>query len=315
MPEPRVSILIPTLDAERYLDRLLRALAGQIVEGGHEVRVIDSDSGDCTRQRLRAAGIHVTRIERAEFQHSATRNRLASEARGELLVFLSQDALPVDEHFLAELVAPFNDERVAGCTSRILPNPGDDPLTARTVLDAYDARSDPEVRELAGADRLDGMPAGERATFLRFNNVASCIRRSVLESLPFPDVPFGEDSAWAERALFAGHRIAFAPKSVVYHAHTYTPGEAFERYRVDAAFQRRIHGHRVRPNLASVLKGVASELRRDFAHVGREGAGPQHLLRAPALRTAQVLGQYFGSRGWALGWRPGTASGATRKFI
>ncbi len=314
MPAPRVSVLIPTLDAERYLDRLLPALERQVVEGGHEVRVVDSDSRDCTRQLLRAAGIPVARIERAQFQHGATRNLLARQARGEFLVFLSQDALPADEHFLAELVAQFADERVAGCTSRILPHPDDDPLTARTVLDGADAQAEPEVRELPEADALASMPARERAALLRFNNIASCIRKSVLEALPLPELPFGEDSAWAELALAAGHRIAFAPRSVVHHAHTYTPSQAFERYRVDAAFQRRVHGHRVRPSLASVLRGVASELRRDLAFIQRERAGLHHLLRAPGLRTAQVLGQYFGSRGWTLGWSRGSATGATRKF-
>ena len=48
MNPPRVSILIPTLDGASDLDRLLPALARQRVEGGVELRAIDSSSTDGT---------------------------------------------------------------------------------------------------------------------------------------------------------------------------------------------------------------------------------------------------------------------------
>ena len=280
MPVPRVSILIPTFNGECHLDRLLPVLLSQELAGGIEIRAIDSDSEDCTRQMLRKHGIPVERIERAEFGHGKTRNRLAESARGELCVFLSQDVVPAGDDFLERLLAPLVDERVAGSTSRVLPHANDDPLTARTVLGAPEASSD-----------------GEPAAYQRFNNVTSCIRRSVLAEIPFPDVPFGEDIAWAKLALAAGHKIAYVPDSVVYHAHRYTPRQAFERYRVDADFHRRTHDKRLRPSLRSVLRGFVYELREDWRYMRAHG-GLHHILRAPALRGAQVLGQYFGSHGW-----------------
>lgn len=281
---------MPTLDAEPYLGRLLPALAAQELEGGFELRAVDSSSTDCTRPLLRRAGFTVECIERDAFHHGRTRNRLARGARGEFLVFLTQDALPVREDFLARILEPFTDPEVAGVVARVLPHPSDDPLTARTVLSA------PE--------------ASDAAVSVPFNNVASAIRRSVFEAMPFPDVPFGEDSAWAAEALEAGWKVTFAPRSVVYHAHRYAPGQAFERYRVDAAFRWRVHGERVRPSLASVARGVLYELREDLRFVRRERKGLHHLLRAPGLRVAQVVGQYFGSRGW----NPGGGNAATRRF-
>lgn len=284
MTDPRVSVCLPTRNAERFLGELLPALAAQRVEGGHELVVIDSDSGDSTRQALRRAGARVARIEARDFRHGPTRNALAEMARGEHLVFLSQDALPAGPDFLAELTAPLDDPEVAGATARVLPRPDDDPLTARTALAA------PEAGDVPG-------PAGTAGGEPRFNDVASAVRAATLARVPFPDVPFGEDLAWAEAVLAEGARLRFAPRAVVYHAHAYTPREAFERYRVDAAFQRRSRGVRVRPTLRSVARGVLFELREDVRHVRRHGGWP-HLLRAPALRTAQVLGQWFGSRGW-----------------
>jgi rhamnosyltransferase len=313
MLEARVSVLIPTLNAEADLERLLPALRAQEVGGGVELRVIDSDSSDRTRQLSRSAGAVVSRIPRADFRHGPTRNRLAREARGEFLVFLSQDALPADPRFLHELHAPLlEDPRVAGCTARVLPHADDDPLTARTVLDAPEAREESFEGELAGPGGTWRVSGEQRSTLLRFNNVASCIRRSVLLDLPFPDLPFGEDFVWATEALAAGWTLAFAPEAVVHHAHRYTPRQAFERYRVDAAFHRRVHGQRVRPSLYSVLRGFAYELRADWRFVRSRHAGWHQLLRSPGLRSAQILGQYFGSRGWSLGSRTGEA---TRRFV
>ncbi len=282
MSAPRVSICLPTWNGERHLARLLPALARQELHGGSELVAVDSSSTDGTQRLLESAGARFVRIPQSSFGHGRTRNQLAALARGERLVFLSQDALPRDADTLATLVAALDAPLCAGAFARILPHPDDDPLTARTVLEHADASTEP-------------WQGGPGVPGVRFNNVASCIRRTALLEHPFPDVEFGEDVAWAERALAAGLAVRFVPEAVVLHAHRYTPREAYERYRVDAAFQR-ARGVIVRPGPFSVLKGIAHELSRDLVHVARNG-GWRHLARAPALRIAQVRGQRRGSRG------------------
>jgi len=285
MIPPRVSILIPTLDGAADLDRLLPALARQRVEGGVELRAVDSSSTDGTVERLRRAGASVEVIPRTEFRHGATRNTLARGARGEFLLFLSQDAVPDGDSFIATLLAAFErDPRLAGATARVLPHADDDPLTARTVLGAPEARARTQVM---GGD--EGEP--------RFNNVAGMVRASVFREVPFPDVTFGEDFVWATQLIARGWRVAFVAEAVVRHAHRYGPRAAFERYRTDARFHREELGHIVRPSVRSVARGLLFELREDLRFVRANRAPLRHLLRAPGLRAAQVLGQYFGSQG------------------
>lgn len=295
---PSVTVCLPTLEGERDLERLLPALAAQVGCGAVELVAIDSSSTDRTPDLLRAAGARMQVIPRSDFRHGGTRNLLAQLATGEVCVFLSQDALPSGPDFLAELLAPFEDPEVAGVTARVLPNRYDDPLTARTVLAAPEAQLASERRQLDAGQSLAQLAPARRDQLVRFNDVASAIRREVLLELPFPDVDFGEDSAWAALALDAGHALVFCAKAEVMHAHRYGPKAAFERYRVDAAFQRTAHGVRVRPGIFSVLKGVAYEVCADVRHVTAEGRGWLHLLRSPFLRGAQVLGQWFGTRGW-----------------
>jgi len=313
MPSPRLSIILPTWNGASDLARLLPALAAQEDCGEFEIVAVDSSSTDDTRRLLEDAGAAVEVIPQSEFRHGATRNLAAERARGEFLVFLSQDVVPDGPHFLAQLTAVFDDPAVAGATARVLPHPGDDPLTARTVLDSPDAGTEAFERRLDAEGRVWDLPAEERALLLRFNNVASAIRTSVFREIPFPDVPFGEDFAWAARALTAGHAIRFAPEAVAYHAHDYSPRQAFERYRIDAAFHREIHGHRLRPTLFSVARGFGFEVREDWRYLNRTHAPARvrHLVRSLGLRGAQVLGQFWGSRGWGPAFWPDSAQDAS----
>lgn len=295
MASVRVSICLPTWQGAADLRRLLPALARQRVAGGFELVAVDSDSSDATPRLLAEHGARVERIAQRDFGHGRTRNQLAKMARGELLVYLSQDALPEGDDFVERLVAPLADPRVAGVTARILPHDDDDPLTRRSALDAPQAS--PVARRHAWErDGLGALPPFERAARVGFDNVAAAYRAAALRALPFPDVAFGEDAAWAESALRAGHELAFEPLALVRHAHRYTPRSAWRRWRVDASFQREHFGRAVRPGLWSALRGYCFELRRDWEWIRREGGLP-HLPRAFVLRAAQVGGAWAGSRG------------------
>ena len=59
----------------------------------------------------------------------------------------------------------------------------------------------------------------ERLLFCTFDNVASCIRRSIWEQRPFKSTPIAEDLEWSLDVLLAGYSIAFAPDAVVIHSH------------------------------------------------------------------------------------------------
>ncbi len=298
MTAPKVSIILPTWNGEDDLQRLLPALAEQDYQGEIQVCAIDSSSTDRTYEMLRDAGVRVVRIPQSEFGHGKTRNECAEMADGEFLIFLSQDVMP-DAGFVRGLLAPFEDDRVAGAYGRVLPFPKDDPLTARTVLSLPEASDKASVRDLDSVGGVWNLGPFERARYLRFNNVASAIRTSVFRDIPFPDTSFGEDFAWAARALTWGWRIAYAPGAIAYHAHVYSWSGAYERYKVDASFHRATHGHKIRPSLQSVLRGIVYEILEDARYVLRSNVPGKlkFLLRSPGLRTAMVLGQYAGSRG------------------
>ena len=109
-----ISVIIPTLNAEKDLPSLLRALRTQTLRP-EEILIVDSESADGTvRIAEDAAGdlpVRVLSVKRAEFDHGKTRDWALRESTGDTVVFLTQDAVPADESFLENLVWPWRRRR------------------------------------------------------------------------------------------------------------------------------------------------------------------------------------------------------------
>ena len=117
MPET-VSIVIPVKDGEERLEEVLAAVVSQ---GAPELIVIDSGSRDRSRDIARAAGAEVIEIQPEEFGHGRTRNLGAERASGDLICFLTQDAVPVEGWLDAFREALTLDERAGAAFGPHLP--------------------------------------------------------------------------------------------------------------------------------------------------------------------------------------------------
>jgi rhamnosyltransferase len=217
-----VSILIPVKNGGDDLARCLAAIARQRIDQEPEVIVVDSGSDDGSVELARRHGARVIEIPADEFDHGRTRNLAAEAAAGEALVFISQDAEPLGEGWLAALVAPLRaDGRVAGVYGRQVARPDAVP-PERYFLDYL----------YGPAARVQELGAGELTmdTTL-FSNANSAIRRSSWERFPFAgDMIMSEDQDWARRVLLEGDRLVYEPAAAVRHSHPYTLTAAFKRF-------------------------------------------------------------------------------------
>jgi rhamnosyltransferase len=237
MPRPgevrplRVSIVIPTLNAAHHLPALLASLQTQALDGGWELVVVDSASDDQTVAQLRAEPrARVIPIAREAFTHGYARNLGVREARGDMIVFLSQDALPRDAAWLSALIAPFDDSSVAAAFSRQIPYPDANPIEQTFIGYWFPAES----------RRTRGVPPGAQQDLrfidVFFSNVSSAARRDILLAHPFlEDLIMSEDQQFARDVLRAGHDVVYQAASMVWHSHTYTLRQIFQRY-FDSAF-------------------------------------------------------------------------------
>jgi rhamnosyltransferase len=218
-----ISIVIPVKDGGADLVRCLKAIARQQIDEEVEVVVIDSGSRDGSANRARSLGAHVHAIPPSEFHHGRTRNDGATLARGDVLVFTSQDAYPASESWLETLVAPLHrDGTIAAVYGRQLPHAEARP-PERYFLDFL----------YGPTQRVQRLEPAHELTFevTLFSNANSALRRSIWETFPFADdIVMSEDQEWSRRVLLAGYGIAYEPDAAVYHSHTYSLAGAIRRF-------------------------------------------------------------------------------------
>ena len=112
-----ISLIIPTLNAAEYMPGLIDIL-GRQTRKPDEIIVIDSESGDATVRMAEQAGFRTLKVKKSEFDHGGTRNYAVAMSKGDIVMFLSQDALPSDEHYVENMLAGFDISQTApekGC--------------------------------------------------------------------------------------------------------------------------------------------------------------------------------------------------------
>jgi rhamnosyltransferase len=216
------SISILTKNEGLNIGACLGAVYSQKFVGEFEVVLIDSGSTDDTVEIARRFPIRIEQIRPEEFHHARTRNFAASLGTGAIIVNLSGDATPASDTWLQELLANFNDPSVGAAYGRQLPNP----VSTLERQDTYDT--------IYGDQRIVKDPAHRNELgyrFYHFSDVNSALRRSMWESIPYPeDFKTFEDLAIAKRILDAGWKIVYEPNAPVFHSHHYTAKQLLKRY-------------------------------------------------------------------------------------
>ena len=259
-----ISVVIPVRDGGDAFRRCLEAISAQEVADEVEIVVVDSGSTDGTQRVGRSFGAKVHEIAPDEFNHGATRNLGANLARGEIVVFTVDDALPVDRQWLEALTAPLRpDNGLAGTYARQIAYEDAPPHQAFYI----DHRYGPEPR----IQRAES-PADLTVANTLFSNVSSAIRRAVLQEFPFADdIVIAEDLEWCGRVLLAGYEVAYVPDAVVRHSHRYTLSGTFKRYFDQGAAAERSFMTDGRSSPRSVRGAGVDFVRGEMAWMWRSG--------------------------------------------
>ncbi len=298
------SVLIPTWQGAEFLERVLDRLAAQEPGVPWELFVIDSGSTDGTLAILerRRAGfpvpLRVRGIDPVEFDHGDTRNQLAAWSSGDLLVFLTQDAIPARADWLATLVAAFADPKLGAATCRNVPRPDAAPATVLLCRDDPGYATEGRRVRLPPPDEYAGMDPHERRLLYNFNDVASAIRRELWRRHPFPRTQFGEDVLMARALLEAGYEVAYLADAAVEHSHDFGPEETYRRAAIDGRFNAEWLDRVCIASKADARVLAERLALQDAEAIRRAGQGeaPQLERELAALRDAAFRGLYEGGR-------------------
>ena len=291
--------MIPTFQAGPGFDELLRRLFSQKTDFGYEVIVIDSGSTDGTVELARRHGASVHRIDPGAFDHGDTRNLGASLSAGRYVAFLVQDALPVDDDWLAALVENLDaDETVAGVYGRQIPRPDSSPLTRALMRDWPTSGLEGREQFAGGPESYAALPPVTQRSLAVFDNVSSCVRRSVWEHVPFERTNFGEDLRWGKAVVEAGYKLVYEPRSAVFHSHERGALYDLRRHYVDGFILQELFGLTPTPNLPRLLLNVI--LTSAHLYLSRDDRtkilAPRFLLLAIRYALCSQAGAYLAAR-------------------
>ena len=297
----QVSVVIPTFNAGPGFEELLRKLDAQEGDFEREIVIVDSGSTDGTAElaaRYRAA---VHRVPKAAFNHGATRDLGISLSSGEYVALTVQDAVPLDERWLAAMVENLQkDGRVAAVYGRHVPRAEASAMTRALVGNlavAGLARREQEVPDMA---HYLSLPPANRRRVAAFDNVSSCLRRSVWERFPFGEADFAEDLRWGKKVVEAGYKIVYEPRSVVVHSHERGVLYDLRRHYVDQLVLDELFRARMVPTLPHLILAIPHSARRIYGLLRREDRAPErrpkHLLDAATYALASQLGAYLGCK-------------------
>lgn len=208
MQGPDISIVLLTRNGGRQFSECLRQVFRQEIPCSVEVVVVDSGSTDSTLDEINKYKVRLFQIKPGDFRFGLTRDYGFSQSQGRIIVTLSQDAVPCDEHWLCHLIAPLEDPGIAAVQGVEVEPDSPDVFFWERSEGFYFTR---ETKRWL--DTHDGVG-------LSFVNVA--IRREVWEKHPFGDVPMSEDKVFQKKLKENGSRVFLAEDARVYHGHSYT---------------------------------------------------------------------------------------------
>jgi rhamnosyltransferase len=253
-----------------------------------EIVVVDSSSTDNTVSIAKSHGIKTQVIPKREFDHGGTRTYMGQLAKGDLLVYLTQDALPLNDTAIPELVAKLvEDEHIGAAFGRQIPHADATPFARHLRSFNYPAVS--HVRTIHDRERY-GMK-----TFFCSNSFAA-YKRKALDSAGWfkTGLLIAEDMYVCAKLLANGYHVAYAAEAAVYHSHNYSVGQEFRRYFDLGAFfnQEQWILERYGNANSEGLRFVGSEL----AFLRQQGFGryiPLSLLRSAAKWCGYQLGHFY----------------------
>jgi rhamnosyltransferase len=296
----KVSILIPTKNAGFLFEKVLNSIRNQEYEEAVDLVIVDSGSNDGTLDIARKYEARILEIPTNEFDHGLTRNYGIQNCYGEIVILMSQDAIPQGKCWLENIVDTFTEGKIAGVYVKQIPREDADILTKRNLQSWLTGRDNLSLLQIKHVDKFNVLTPVEKYHLCVFDNVCSAIRRMVWERIPFRQNYFGEDIDWAKHVLEAGWLIAYQPKAAVFHSHNRSLVYEYRRTYMCHRKLYELFQLETIPSLLkllhSILVGTMINLRYVLIHEPNIKKKLKLSLKVPFLMIASNLGQYCGAR-------------------
>ena len=223
MTEKITDVIIPTYHPGSEFETLLDRLEKQDYPI-NKILIMNTEEGYWNRDwETRHPIVEVHHLTKPEFDHGGTRKKAAEISQAEILVFMTQDAIPCDRHLLRNLVTALTkDDNIGAAYGRQLPKKDCGFVERYTRSFNYPENSSVKTAE-------DLQVYGIKTFFC--SNVCAAYREEIYDKLGgfVERTIFNEDMIYAGNLIKAGYGIAYAADAKVLHSHNYSCMEQFHR--------------------------------------------------------------------------------------
>ena len=238
-----VDVVIPVYKPDAQFGELISRLQCQTVKIGKVFLMHTEDGVDLSTSISRFHNIVEIPVRYEEFDHGGTRDIAFRKSDADVVICMTQDALPKNRKLAEELMRPLNREDVALSYARQVPR-GDSRITEKYIR-AYNYPGESRIKSQDDLDRL-----GIKTYFC--SNVCAAYKREVYLQLGGfeQDITLNEDMLYAAKCMRNGWKIAYAAEARVIHSHNYTYMQQFKR-NFDIAVSQTQH--------SEIFCGISSE--------------------------------------------------------
>lgn len=222
----KVDVIIPVYKPGKEFITLIRRLKVQTLKPSNifvintEKDIFDKflEENHISQEDLE---INVSHVTLAEYDHAATRHMGMEKSMADVVILMTQDAVPCDEFLVERLIESLN-ENVIVAYARHIPKEGADILEEITREFNY-------PRESSIKTKSDLEKIGVRAFFC--SDVCAAYQREKYFEVGGFEAPaiFNEDSVFAYKALMKGYSVAYVAEAMVKHSHHYSCIQQFKR--------------------------------------------------------------------------------------
>ena len=218
-----ISIICPLYRGSNYIQRLHESLINQEKVNVIEILYIVTDiKGDNTISELERLNCSYKKINFNEFSHSLTREKAAYEAKGDIIVFITQDIKIIDDLWLYNL-------------TKDIENGVCDAAYSKQICDNKTIERYTRMKNYGNKSRIvskDDLKALGIMTYF-YSDASSAIRKDIfvkLNGYDHKNLLTNEDMYIAYKIINSGYKIKYASDSVVNHSHQYKYSTLFHRY-------------------------------------------------------------------------------------
>lgn len=282
----KIDVIIPTYKPGKEFEELIRRLQRQSYPI-HKIIIINTDTGVFPNELEKEPyQLEIMHIRQEDFDHGGTRNMGANISEADIVLYMTQDAIPADEQLIDIFVNVFKKNSDVGIAyGRQLPRED------CNVIERYTRRFNyPEKSRIKSKDDLNELGI---KTFFCSDVCAAYRKKYLLSAGGFEDSTiFNEDMIFAGKRILAGDKVAYVAEAKVIHSHNYTGIQQFHR-NFDLAVSQAQH--------PEVFEGVPSEgegirmVKATMRYLLRSGQ-PLKIFKLIYQSGCKYVGYYLGKR-------------------